>query len=148
MSASNQNRRQFLSRTGTAFAALIASGCVARGSNHGASSTSFSGYGPLVSDPNGLLDLPAGFSYRLISSLGDVMTDGGTVPNKADGMGCIDLGNGEIVLVRNHELRPNDKTGGDIAHGFGTRNGNVVPGGTTNIVLDAETLAVKRQFRS
>ena len=148
MKPDNQSRRQFLSTTGTAFAALLASGCVARGTNLGALSATFSGYGPLVTDPKGILDLPEGFSYRLISSLGDQMTDGGTVPDKADGMGCIDLGNGEIVLVRNHELVPGDKTGGDIAHGFGTQNGNLVPGGTTNIVLDAETLAVKRQFRS
>ena len=143
MNPSKQTRRQFLSTTGAAFAALIASGCVARGTN-----SAFSGYGPLVADPQGLLDLPKGFSYRLISSLGDKMTDGAKVPNNADGMGCIDLGNGEIVLVRNHELGPKEKTGGKIAHGFDTRKGKVLPGGTTNIVLDAETLTVKRQFRS
>jgi secreted PhoX family phosphatase len=95
-----------------------------------------------------MLDLPQGFSYRLLSSLGDAMSDGGTVPDKADGMGCLDLGNGEIVLVRNHELIPSDDAGGVIAKGFGTRNGEIVPGGTTNIVLDAETLEVKRQFRT
>ena len=148
MNAITQNRRQFLSSTGTAFAALIASGCVARGAYPGDAGTPFSGYGPLIQDPNGLLDLPEGFSYRLISSLGDQMTDGGTVPDKADGMGCLDLGNGEIVLVRNHELVPSDQSGGDIAHGFGTHNGNIVPGGTTNIVLDADTLGIKREFRS
>ncbi len=141
----SQNRRQFLSTTGVAFAALIASGCVARGTPVDAT---FDGYGPLLPDPEGLLDLPDGFSYRLISSLGDVMSDGGTVPDKADGMGCLDLGDGEIVLVRNHELVPRDDAGGPIAHGFGTHEGKIVPGGTTNIVLDAETLAVKRQFRS
>ena len=148
MNASTQNRRQFLSTTGTAFAALIASGCVTRGAAPNVVDADFSGYGPLVQDPKGLLDLPEGFSYRILSSLGDQMTDGGTVPDKADGMGCIDLGNGEIVLVRNHELIPSDEAGGVIAHGFGTQNGNIVPGGTTNVVLDAETLAVKREFRS
>ena len=48
-------------------------------------------------DPAGLLDLPEGFSYRVISRLGDAMDDGGTVPDRADGMGCFDLGNGEIA---------------------------------------------------
>ena len=149
MIESTQNRRQFLSATTASFAALIASGCVARGAATTATSSgSFTGYGPLVPDPNGLLDLPEGFSYRLLSSLGDAMSDGGTVPDKADGMGCLDMGNGEIVLVRNHELVPSDDAGGPIAHGFGTHNGNIVPGGTTNIVLDAETLEVKREFRS
>ncbi|MEO1405727.1 MAG: alkaline phosphatase PhoX [Pseudomonadota bacterium] len=143
-----QNRRQFLTATGTAFAALIASGCVAREPFLGTTNANFSGYGPLRPDPQGLLDLPEGFSYRLISSLGDAMTDGGTVPDNADGVGCFDLGNGEIALVRNHELIPTDDTGGPIAHGYGTHNGQIVPGGTTNIVLDARTLEVKRQFRS
>lgn len=124
-----------------------------RGSTFTANARTSAGYGPLVPDPNGMLDLPEGFSYRLISSLGDAMDNGGTVPDKADGMGCLDLGPGpdgkpEIVLVRNHELVPSDDAGGPIAHGFGTRNGEIVPGGTTNIVLDAETLEVKRQFRS
>ena len=154
------NRRQFLAATSTAFAALVASGCSVRpsfdqkGPNQsrvGQSSPDSSGsvgYGALVADPEGVLDLPAGFSYRVISSLGDAMSDGGVVPDKADGMGCLDLGNGELVLVRNHELVPGDAAGGAIAHGFGTRNGDIVPGGTTHLVLDAETLAVKRQFRS
>ena len=142
------NRRQFLSATGSAFAALLASGCMTRGQTLAAPAEAFADYGPLVPDPKSMLDLPQGFSYRLLSSLGDVMSDGGTVPDKADGMGCLNLGNGEIVLIRNHELIPTDDAGGDIAKGFGTHNGKIVPGGTTNIVLDAKTLEVKRQFRT
>ncbi|MEO1046088.1 MAG: alkaline phosphatase PhoX [Pseudomonadota bacterium] len=142
------DRRAFLSATGSAFAALLASGCMARGATLSAESPLRTSYGPLVPDPAGILDLPPGFSYHVLSSLGDAMGDGATVPDKADGMGCFDLGNGEIALVRNHELIPTDDTGGPIAHGFGTRNGEIVPGGTTNIVLDAQTLAIKRQFRS
>ncbi len=144
----NANRRQFLGATGSAFAALLASGCMTRGATAPVLAGGFDNYGPLLPDPAGMLDLPEGFSYRLLSSLGDPMSDGGTVPDKADGMGCLDLGNGEIVLVRNHELVPSDDAGGAIAKGFGTRNGAIVPGGTTNIVLDAETLEVKRQFRT
>lgn len=138
-------RRRFLSTTGTAFAALAAGGCVGRGSIVSGASP---GYGELLPDPAGLLDLPEGFSYRVISRLGDAMNDGGQVPDKADGMGCIDLGNGEIALIRNHELLPGDDSGGKIAQGFGTHNGKFAPGGTTNIVLDAQALRVKRQFRS
>lgn len=148
INSTRTNRRQFLTATGSAFAALVASGCRVRASKTGLDEQAFSGYGPLIPDPAGVLDLPEGFSYRLLSSLGDAMDDGGTVPDKADGMGCLDIGNGEIVLVRNHELVPSDDSGGPIAHGFGTHNGSVVPGGTTNLVLDANTLDVKRQFRS
>ncbi|MGB3806867.1 MAG: alkaline phosphatase PhoX, partial [Erythrobacter sp.] len=148
MQAPRPDRRQFLAATGSAFAALLASGCMTRGAALPEAPPAFDGYGPLVSDPAGMLDLPRGFSYRVLSSLGDPMSDGGTVPDKADGMGCLDLGNDEIVLVRNHELVPGDDAGGPIAKGFGTREGEIVPGGTTNIVLDARTLAVKRQFRT
>lgn len=144
----DSSRRQFLGATGSAFAALLASGCMTRGAVGAASDRAFVDYGPLVPDPAGLLDLPVGFSYRLLSSLGDAMSDGGTVPDKADGMGCLRLGRDEIVLVRNHELVPSDDAGGPIAKGFGTWNGEIVPGGTTNIVLDAKTLEVKRQFRT
>ncbi|OZA92578.1 MAG: phosphatase, partial [Erythrobacter sp. 34-65-8] len=96
-------RRRFLAATGSAFAALAASGCSTRMAASGAMAD---GYGALVPDPAGLLDLPQGFSYRVISSLGDAMDDGGTVPDAADGMGCFDIGGGKLALVRNHELRP------------------------------------------
>lgn len=148
MALTVSNRRQFLTTTSSAFAALVASSCMTRGANMSSRSKAFSGYGPLVTDPQGLLDLPEGFTYQLLSSLGDEMDDGGTVPDKADGMGCLDIGNGEIVLVRNHELVPSDDSGGAIAKGFGTHNGKLVPGGTTNVILDASTLEVKRQFRT
>ena len=145
------DRRRFLGATATAFAALAASGCVSRGASTAAApraASSFAGYGALVPDPAGLLDLPQGFSYRVLSKLGAAMDDGGTVPDRADGMGCFDIGNGELALVRNHELQPQHDAGGPIAKGFGKRNGVFVPGGTTTIVLDAATLSVKRQFRS
>src|SRR5690606_39903109 len=84
-----------LKATGTAFAALAASGCMRAGLG---SAPPGIGYGPLVPDPAGLLDLPPGFSYRVLSSLGDPMDDGSTVPNAADGMGCFDLGGGRLAL--------------------------------------------------
>jgi secreted PhoX family phosphatase len=140
------DRRYFLRATGSAFGALLASGCLIRTGSLAA--RDLAGYGPLKTDPNGILDLPEGFSYHILSRLGDAMSDGGTVPDKADGMGCFQLDQGELALVRNHELVPTDSAGGPIAKGFGTRNGEFLPGGTTHIVLDAGTLAVKRQFRS
>ncbi|MBA4052876.1 MAG: phosphatase, partial [Erythrobacter sp.] len=149
---STPDRRRFLGATATAFAALAASGCMSRGAVGGgakvASGDGFAGYGALTPDPAGFLDLPEGFSYRVLSRLGDAMDYGGTVPDRADGMGCFDLGNGEIALVRNHELQPQHDAGGVIGKGYGKKDGVFVSGGTTTLVLDAETLAVKRQFRS
>jgi len=141
------DRRQFLRATGSAFAALAASGCMKTGlSTAGAARD----YGPLLADPNGLIDLPRGFSYRVISSLGDTMSDGGTVPDAADGMGCFDLGGGRIALVRNHELTPGADSGGAVGAAYDTAARSLVPlpGGTTTLVLNASTLAVEKQFRS
>lgn len=144
--ANHINRRKFLKATGSAFAALIASGGLIRPAT--AADSGFAGYGQLVSDPNGILDLPAGFSYRILSRLNDAMSDGGTVPDKADGMGCFAINQNELALIRNHELVPGDSAGGSIAQGFDDQNGEVLPGGTTHVVLDAETLTLKSQFRS
>ncbi|MCB2077700.1 MAG: DUF839 domain-containing protein [Novosphingobium sp.] len=143
----NTDRRTFLA-TGSAFAALLASSCVARRSPP-AGATPAGLYGALQADPAGLLDLPKGFSYRVISRLGDAMDDGGTVPDRADGMGCFDLGRGKLALVRNHELTVHHNAGGALASGFDTRSGGaVLPGGTTTLVLDAVTGKVERQYRS
>jgi len=139
------DRRTFLSATSAAFAALAASGCHARG----IATASAKGYGPLQPDPMGLLDLPKGFTYRVISKLGDTMSDGGTVPDAADGMGCFDLGGGKLALVRNHELKPGKDSGGARgAHYDVDSKGAMLPGGTTTLVLDAVTLTLERQFRS
>ena len=140
-------RRTFLSATGTAFAALTASGCITRPLPDQPFSRAV-GYGPLVPDPQGVLDLPSDFSYRVISALGDAMSDGATVPDKADGMGCFDLGDGRLALVRNHELVPRDASGGAFELGFGAKDGVLVPGGTTHLVLDQKSLEVTDQFRS
>ena len=142
-----QSRRRFLGNTAAAFGALVASGCMTPrvAGSVGAENL----YGPLQPDPAGLLDLPRGFTYRTISRLGQPMSDGGTVPDKADGMGCFDLGGGRLALVRNHELKPGDEAGGALAGGYGrNKGGAVLPGGTTNIVLDARTLKVEREFRT
>ena len=140
-------RRGFLAATGSAFAALVASGCSTRMAAGGAAAAD--GYGALVPDPAGLLDLPQGFSYRVVSSLGDAMDDGGTVPDAADGMGCFDLGQGKLALVRNHELRPGQGAGTTLTSGYGTMpDGTFMPGGTTTLVLDAAILKVEHQHRS
>ena len=76
------------------------------------------------------------------------MTDGATVPDKADGMGCFDLGDGRLALVRNHELVSTDDSGGAFGLGFGAKDGVFVPGGTTHVVLDQQSLEVTDQFRS
>ena len=146
------HRRAFLGSTATAFAGLFAASCSPRPRlTPGAGAIAGAGVvGPLQKDPAGVLDLPPGFSYKVVSRLGEVMDDGGTVPDRADGMGCFDLGNGEIALVRNHELQPQHDGGGVAGPAYDTVARSLIPqpGGTTTIVLDAATHAVKRQYRS
>jgi secreted PhoX family phosphatase len=142
-----QDRRGFLRATGSAFAALVASGCMMRGVASAA--TGGPGYGRLVRDRAGILDLPEGFSYRIVSKLYDRMDDRALVPDNGDGMGCFALPGGKIALVRNHELIPTQPSGGHIAKGYDRFDGDAfLPGGTTTIVLDPATLEVERQFRS
>ncbi|MBD1862991.1 MULTISPECIES: alkaline phosphatase PhoX [Trichocoleus] len=68
------------------------------------------GYGPLIPDPNGLLDLPRGFQYRAFSRTGDVMSNNSLVPGGHDGMGSFAGPRGTTILVRNHELSPTSAT--------------------------------------
>ena len=113
------------------------------------------GYGPLIADPNRLLDLPEGFAYRVISQGGETMDDGLLVPGQFDGMGCFALEGSRIALVRNHELKPTsalhrnwgpggynqERIGGlDVARAYDTyRDGRPLPGGTTTVIYDMAT---------
>jgi len=97
-------------------------------------------YGPLVPDPEGILDLPEGFSYRVVQRLGDRMTDGHVVPGEPDGMWCFTGPDGRWVLMRNHEVDrpvhhsayPADQTPGE-AYAQGRY------GGVTRVVIDPQT---------
>ena len=62
------------------------------------------GYGPLIPDPNGILDLPAGFSYKSFSHAGERMSDGFFVPGLHDGMAAFAGLDGRTLLLRNHEV--------------------------------------------
>ncbi len=119
------------------------------------------GFGPLKKDPNGILDLPEGFSYKVISTRGDEMNDGLLVPGLPDGMAAFDNGDGLTVIVRNHELNSDDfKNSGygednklaenvDNAMmydaGHGTRPGL---GGTSTILFDTKAQELKAQRMS
>ena len=81
------------------------------GSEEGADSEADDyGYGDLITDPQGILDLPKGFSYRIISEEGGEMNDGLLIPGAPDGMAALPGPYGLTVIIRNHELSP-DNTG-------------------------------------
>jgi secreted PhoX family phosphatase len=64
-------------------------------------------FGALVRDPGGVLDLPPGFQYRVISHEGGRLTSGAPVPGDFDAMAAYAGPGGTTILVRNHELRLN-----------------------------------------
>jgi len=143
-------------------AALAFSGMVARAQTRSSEYRSeIPGYGPLIEDPEGLLDLPEGFSYRVISQSGETMDDGLLVPGKPDGMGCFPGEGDEVILVRNHEVKPRhlDLGPSGIGHRLRDRlpaekvfdtyaDGHPLGGGTTTLVYDLVEQRVVRQHLS
>lgn len=106
------------------------------------------------------LELPEGFSAKVISKWGEKMSDGLLVPGKGDGMAAFNL-NGKVVLIRNHENSPSPSKygpyGEDMAlfnkvkkqdlfdYGFGKTPGL---GGTTTLIYDENKQVVEQQFLS
>jgi secreted PhoX family phosphatase len=161
------SRRHFLQR-GVAFS-LGFGGLSALMGRHGHSvaaalavhppSGAFAGYGDVVPDPARMLDLPKGFTYRVISRQGEKMADGLVVPGRPDAMAAFPGPNGTTVIVCNHETestwldhspfgRDNSLLGTfDKAKLFDAGQGKYPSlGGTTNIVYDPKSGVVHRQF--
>ncbi len=119
------------------------------------------GYGPLVPDPQGMLDLPEGFKYQAISRTGDLMDDGYRVPGAHDGMASFAGPAGTTVLVRNHEMtvasigasgspypdaKALTKTSPKLIYDRGTTS--PASGGTTNLVYNTRLRRLERHFLS
>ncbi|MFE9305697.1 alkaline phosphatase PhoX [Streptomyces sp. NPDC006856] len=131
---STATRRQVLAGSGAAaavaftgaFSELFAGTAAARGHH---------GHGPLVPDPDGLLDLPKGFRYRVLSREGEPMRSGeGPVPSNHDGMAALRGRNGRIHLVRNHENRHYAEIGVPAVEGL--TYDPAAKGGCTSLELD------------
>ena len=125
------------------------------------------GYGPLLPDKAKVLELPKGFSYKIISKAGEKMDDGLILPGKPDGMAAFPGPNGTTILIRNHEINPavNPSLGP-----FGKQNALLTDairtkmydadtklkegstaaclGGTSTMVYDTKSHKVVRQFLS
>lgn len=151
------SRRHFIGLTTLAFAGLQRYSLAAS-----TASRVIRPFGPLVKDSNRILDLPAGFSYRVLSKKGDTMADGFKVPGKPDGMAAFPGPDGTIILVRNHELAlamtgmgpfPNnnrfpENTDSSLSHDPGKNGKNPHIGGTTNLVFDPATGKTVTEFLS
>ena len=115
------------------------------------------GYGPLKLDPNRILDLPAGFQYRVISRTGETMSDGLRVPGAHDGMAAFAGPRGSTILVRNHELSVDSLSESP----FGEKNEllsvwspenlyDAAPalGGTTTLIYDTRRHVLEKHYLS
>ena len=133
------SRREFLGRGGAAAALLAVAPSAALGATAESSRNPVVSFGELVTDPNGVVDLPAGFTYKVISLEGTPMSSGPPVPGDHDGMAAFRGKGNSTVLVRNHELRPGDPTPVEGTNPYDP----AFPGGTTGVVLDKDLNVVE-----
>lgn len=132
------SRRSFLQTVGGAGVGIALSGSVA---SLVASQTAAlaagpgtTGYGALVPDPAGLLDLPHGFHYRVLSrSVLDHLDSGDPVPGNHDGMAAFPAHGGRTMLIRNHELNSGSETTVPVTDGITYDPSQ--KGGTTNVLV-------------
>lgn len=104
------------------------------------------GYGPLRAAGPDLM-LPEGFQYRMIGVEGTAMSDGNLTPRDHDGTAAFALPNGNIRLVRNHEVTTQATENGaigDLSLAYDTS----APGGTTSLEIDPVSREVVKDFVS
>jgi uncharacterized protein len=148
----NMNRRDFLRVGGMSTVALSlgATGVFSLASakksfaTSGKATSGFGGYGPLVKDPNGILDLPQGFHYQIISEEGGKLSDGRPVPSMFDGMAAFAGPHNSTVLVRNHELSGNTKYPVEGKNPYDKSK----TGGTTALIVTPNREVVKEYISS
>ncbi len=154
------SRRQFLQTSGAFGLGFIGLhsliGC------HGYTVDAKDRFGPLVRDPESIMDLPENFTYKIVSRMGDIMDDGFYVPGAADGMATFEGPNGETIVIRNHEVNSNaeptmgafgqdnaliDRIDTSLLYDAGTE-GNPALGGTTTFIYDTVSQQLTSQYLS
>lgn len=112
-------------------------------------------------DHDKILDLPDGFSYRVVSRTGDTMSDGLRVPGAHDGMAAFAGQDGRVILICNHEMITHWFDGSAFGDGYGElpeitrsllydRGGDETPalGGTTTTIFNPGTGETETQYLS
>jgi hypothetical protein len=117
--------------------------------------------GELRPDADRTLDLPNGFRYRIVSRVGDAMTDGLRVPGAHDGMAAFAGEAGRVTLITNHEMNTHWFDGSAFGDGYGElpeatrsllydrgRDKTPALGGTTTTIFNTATGETEKQFLS
>ena len=139
------DRRKFLKLTASTgmsgFAALQGVSCAAV--SHLIADESHGGYGPLErAGPD--FKLPAGFQYKKFGITDSLMSDGNPTPSAHDGMAAFPMPNGNIRLIRNHEVGGRPVLAPVVPPVYDLSTG----GGTVSLEIDPNTREVVRDFVS
>jgi len=109
------SRRQILTGGAAAGVGLSVAGVLPSLAQPAAASSGHDGqrsggrpFPPLLDDPAGVLALPAGFSYKIVTREGrtDLSFGQGKTPGFHDGTGVVDTGRNRLTIIQNHELTP------------------------------------------
>ncbi len=151
------SRRAFVARASQAAIALPA----AQGLSACATSSPDLSAMALTGDPQGLIELPPGFTYTAFGRTGELMSDGFFTPSNHDGMAAFPLDGGRCVLVRNHEIGPSRVRTGPFGedHALASRldrgliydfaaDGRPLLGGTTTMIYDLRAKRMEASFLS
>ena len=95
---------------------------------------------PLLDDPKGLLALPAGFKYRVVTQAGETkLTSGQPTPTLHDGTAVFDGSrHGTYTLIQNHEIGADNALGVPPSAGTVYDSGVGAAGGCTVISVDRD----------
>ncbi len=128
------SRRELLGRT------ALGAGAVALGNMSsllvGQPASADHGTGDPIPDPAGILDLPDGFSYQIVSRAGDPLPGGGVTPGRHDGTAAFKGPRRGVQLVQNHEIGASDPNP-SLAVPELTYDPKAM-GGTTTLTLDRD----------
>jgi uncharacterized protein len=137
MTASGISRRSMLNRSAAALGIALAGSLEGvLGNVAPAAAMPEVGYGPLVTDPDGLLSLPEGFSYKIVAQSGVTQLESGQpTPSDPDGMASFARRGGGSVLIYNHEVSGGEAYPVPVVAGF--TYDETTGGGTTTLEVDA-----------
>lgn len=132
------SRRNFLTLAGVGTATTVLASPLKQAYSRLAAGQSVAGkgFGSLVRDPQGILDLPPGWHYKVLSRTGRLMSDGTAVPTRHDGMAAFAGDKGTVILVRNHELSPHHSPAVKAAKD--KKYDPLCQGGTTTLIADRD----------
>jgi secreted PhoX family phosphatase len=105
---------------------------------HRPASPSHRPFPPLMDDPSGILALPAGFRYRVVTKAGETqLVDGqGPTPSNHDGTAVFKAKRNRLHLIQNHELGAGAALGVPHVPGTVYDPGAIDAGGCTVIETD------------